>query len=231
MMLMNNHYKITFEDLKDVIETHCMHLISKSQMYNENPQVDTCEISVDLQVPRILKGAVEIERSDNEILVTFTIIPSQCIVAKDDRSEFRFTKDRVYRVNYAFGIEREFKLNNPLYGIFHEEAIILLALYQRLANEPDIHTEIDEEECEKNHDNEEKPKTVSMNTVTIAEGKLVSNIIPEDKLRKIHRLLMSIIYKPTPNTRYGFNEFMNEPVVNDLLNAMIDANTTDLNSN
>ena len=228
---MNNHYKITFEDLRDVIEAHCKDRISKCQRY-ENAQVDTCKISVDLQVPRILKGAVEIERSEDEILVTFTIIPSQCIVAKDGRSEFRFTKDRVYRVNYAFGIEREFKLNNPLYGIFHEESIVLLALYQRLANEPDIHTKIDEKECEKNHDNEEKPKTVSMNTVPIAEGKLVSHIIPEDKLRDIHRILMNIIYHYTiPPTMHRFDDFMKEPEVNDLLNAMIDANTTDLNSN
>lgn len=229
MMFMSNHYKITFGDLRDVIEAHCRALISKGQMY-ENSQVDTCKISVDLRLPRILKGAVEIERSEDEILVTFTIIPSQCIVAKEDKSEFRFTKDRVYRVNYAFGIERELWLNNPFYGIFHEESIVLLALYQHLANEPDTYTEIDEEECEKNHD--KKPKMVSMNTITIAEGKLVSHIIPEDKLREIHRLFMRIIYNYTiaPPT-HSFNDFMREPDVNDLLNAMIDANTTDLNSN
>ena len=224
MMFMSNHYKITFGDLKDVIEAHCIDLISKGQMY-ENTQVDTCEISVDLRL-WIIKGAVEIERTEDEIIVTFTITPSQDVLVKECKSVFKFTKDRVYRVNYTFDIERKFRLNSSIDNIHPGESIVLLALYQRLANEPDMHTKIDKEECEK------KPKTVSMNTVEIAEGKLVSHIIPEDKLKDIHRILMNIIYHYTITQRIrSFNDFMQEPEVNNLLNAMIDANTTDLNTN
>ena len=133
---MNNHYKITFADLRDVIERHCLDLISKAQEYVEShPMTHSGETLIDLRLPEIVKDPVEIKCSEDEITITFALVSAEF------ETKFRFTKDHAYRshrihnsLNDApYTVEQVFDIYDFINNIHVGHAVVLLLIYQHLA--------------------------------------------------------------------------------------------------
>lgn len=128
---MNNQYKITFADLRDVIERHFLELISKAQEYVESyPMSHLCEEKLDLRWSRV-KDPVEILFSGDEIFITFELVSERF------KTKFRFTKDHAYHYYVAWDSvhlnEFKFDIYEFISMIHVEEAAVLLLIYQHLA--------------------------------------------------------------------------------------------------